>query len=419
MSRAQGSSDGGRSVAAIGDAIWFGFPLRERSAPHALVDLEPTSFEAERRADVADVRRLLRDYCERELEAGGKRVAIVPLSGGLDSRLVLATLLELLPARDIYCYTYGFEGHLDYQIAPIVARKAGVSHVVRGFHEIAFDLDELEASVKGLDVESTPTLNLIAHYYTKKLSALCLAELPSDAALWSGFLGDRVWAGKWLAEPPLGLRDSVANYVGSYAHPIKTQLLQGNYDPLQRLLAIYEGTRHPPGSSWCEWIDLLQRQYHVKRSFVDGERKYVFPLAAPDVVKSLLSMPISQRQQYRFYRRYALGGHAKLFGCPTTTRFGAPLRGSQLREQVDRGLRLARQRIERALHVRLGRFEARRYDTALVDSTWPEHRVAIRRGLESTSRRLAELGSTNAVDFEAVIGDRAASQVLASLGYVL
>jgi hypothetical protein len=420
MTERQPPVDLHRRTTAIGDAIWFGFPLRERLSATTLIDFELSSVGNDRPVGVDEIRRTLLEACERELVTQGTRTALVPLSGGLDSRLVLSTLLELLPARDIHCYTYGFKGHLDFEIAPIVARKAGVSHTLRAFHEIAFDVTELEASVRGLDLESAPTLNLVAHYYTKKLSALCLAELPSDAAIWSGFLGDRMWAGKWLDQPSLALRDSVARYTHSYADTLKSELVSGKYDPLERLLALYQPTPSPPAnSSWCELIDLQQRQYSVKRSFIDGARRYVFPLAFPDVVQRLLSLPASQRQQYRFYRRYVQRYHAGLFSCPCTTRFGAPLRGSQLREQLDRGLRLTRQRLERLLHVRLGRFEARRYDTALVDSTWPEHRVAVQRGLERMRGRLAELGITSLVDLEARATNRAVSQTLASLGYVL
>ncbi len=424
MNRDAGCSRADPRAETVGDAVWFGFPLREQLNPTTLIDFEIPSLERARPADVSEIRGALRDWCERELRTSGKRVAVVPLSGGLDSRLVLATLLELLPAKDIHCYTYGFEGHLDYEIAPLVARRAGVSHTLRGFHEISFDLEEFEASVGDLTIENAPSLNLIAHYYTKKLSALCLAELPSDAAIWSGFLGDRVWVGKWLGEPEpppeRELRASIARYVATYAHPFKARLLSGRYDPVERLLAIYAnaGSR-PEHSSWCEVIDLQQRQYSVKKSFVDGDRRYVFPLAAPGVVSSLLSLPVAQRAEYRFYRRYALDGHAALFSCPTTTRFGAPLRRSQLREQLDRGLRLTRKRLERLLHVRLSRFEARRYDAALVDSTWPEHRIAARRGLERACRRLSELGFANARDAEPPFADRAVSQTLASLGYLL
>lgn len=407
-----------------GDAIWFGFLLREQLDPTALIDGELPSFDRDHPSDVAEIARAIRDACENELQSSGKRAAIVPLSGGLDSRLVLATLLELLPAKDIHCYTYGFKGHLDYEIAPLVARRAGVSHTRRGFHEIGFDLDEFEASVRGLSLEHAPTFNLIAHYYTKKLSGLCLAELPSDAALWSGFLGDRVWAGKWLGEPEASpehqLRDSVARYVATYAHPFKARLLRGRYDPVERLLAVYANAPAPPKhSSWCEVIDLQQRQYSVKTSFVDDGRRYVFPLAAPDVVSRLLSLPVAQRAQYRFYRRYAFERHAALFSCPTTTRLGAPLRRSQLHEQFDRGLRLTRKRLERWLNVRLSRFEARRYDTALVESTWPQHRIAVARGLERARRRFSELGFEKVTDAETPFADRAVSQTLASLGYLL
>ena len=35
---------------------------------------------------------------------------VVPLSGGLDSRLILASLLEFYDAKEIYTFTFGKEG---------------------------------------------------------------------------------------------------------------------------------------------------------------------------------------------------------------------------------------------------------------------------------------------------------------------
>ena len=48
------------------------------------------------------------------------REHVVPLSGGLDSRLILGALLEHSDARDIRTFTYGIAGSYDFEIGNAV-----------------------------------------------------------------------------------------------------------------------------------------------------------------------------------------------------------------------------------------------------------------------------------------------------------
>lgn len=53
---------------------------------------------------------------------------VVPLSGGLDSRAILAELLDRGLRKNIITVTFGTPGTLDYEIGAYVARKARVYH---------------------------------------------------------------------------------------------------------------------------------------------------------------------------------------------------------------------------------------------------------------------------------------------------
>lgn len=401
----------------VGDLCWFGFPLRHGLPVATVADFELPELPVESGGDEREVHRLMLETCAKLL--GARRPVIVPLSGGLDSRLVLATLLELLPASEIYCYTYGFREHLDFEIAPLVARAAGVHHLRRSFDEVPFVAAEVTALGRVRSLSAVDHFNLASHFYTRQITALCLAELPPQAPIWSGFLGDRLWSGRWLEriDPPLPA--AAREYAAAYAHPVKEQVLRGRYEPAGRLLGLSRELRRLPGSSWCEQFDLQQRQYYVKRSLQVAAREYVFPLAAPELVVALLSLPPERRAQRRFLRQYLHRHHAALFGLPTTGAFGSPLRWSPARAAGDRILRLARERLERRLGRSLGRFAARRYGVELVEATWPEHRAWVRAGLEQARLALAAVGLDGPLDLDAALRDRPLSQQLASLGYLL
>ena len=53
---------------------------------------------------------------------------LVPLSGALDSRAILAGILEHTEANNIYTYTFGSPKALDYEIGNYVAKKLGTNH---------------------------------------------------------------------------------------------------------------------------------------------------------------------------------------------------------------------------------------------------------------------------------------------------
>ncbi len=400
----------------IYDLIWFGFPLREGLSEETLIDFELPPGDAGEPTDIARIHAVLLETFAKLL--GTDTDCVVPLSGGLDSRLVLSLLLQVTAPRNIHCYTYGFKGHLDYELAPAVAAAAGVRHVRRGFHEVDFDREEFEAYARSFDVQSAPTYNLFAHYYTQKVTQLCQQDLPDNATLWSGFLGDRLLSGMWIA-PDASLDQSVERYAESYGCAAKRDLVRGRYAPAERLLSLYRGRTVPAGSSWCEYIDLQQRQYFNKKSFEAGSQRHRFPLADPRVVRAMLALPHATRARNGFYRRYALGFHRSLFRLPTTRYFGYPLRPTVVREQVDRALRLARKHLEKRLGLPRRSRPDRRYNAALVRETWPQYEGALLHGLKQTASVLRDRGFQMHIDLDQIRENRAFSQVFASLGCLL
>ncbi|MDB0023960.1 asparagine synthase-related protein [Planktomarina temperata] len=53
---------------------------------------------------------------------------VVPISGGIDSRALLMELLKYRAAKDIYTFTFGVPGSLDFDIGNAIARHYGTNH---------------------------------------------------------------------------------------------------------------------------------------------------------------------------------------------------------------------------------------------------------------------------------------------------
>jgi len=121
-----------------------------------------------------------------------QREHVVPLSGGLDSRLILGALLELSPAEQIQTYTYGVPGSYDYDIANSIAKEFGTQHLPMPLSDMQYSKDiEIEAA-KRTDCQGVlfhhPPFDRLDHLY-------------SNVLFWSGYVGDAV-AGSYFDERP-------------------------------------------------------------------------------------------------------------------------------------------------------------------------------------------------------------------------
>ena len=72
----------------------------------------------------AELSELTLNMILRVIEQAGPNRIAVPLSAGVDSRLIVSALKEL-GARDILCYSYGTKGNFEAKIAKQIAQKLG------------------------------------------------------------------------------------------------------------------------------------------------------------------------------------------------------------------------------------------------------------------------------------------------------
>ncbi|MBI5953966.1 MAG: hypothetical protein HY865_20110 [Chloroflexi bacterium] len=122
-------------------------------------------------------------------------VHVVPLSGGLDSRVILGGLLENLPKSQIVTATYGIPGAWDFEIAKTITRKFGLRHEVFNLLDENWDVNLLTAAAARL---KTP-ISVHQSYVRQKIND----HFGKDCIYWSGFLGDAL-SGVVLPKIPAG-----------------------------------------------------------------------------------------------------------------------------------------------------------------------------------------------------------------------
>lgn len=121
-------------------------------------------------ATTVEVKRSLLESIERKIDFSKDQV--VPLSGGMDSRIVLGLLLEFVEASKIKTYTFGVHGSYDYEIPNAIARFLGTQHTNFSSADTHYSVEGLIraaiASDGNTEVFHPLVLNRVSDYYGEK-----------------------------------------------------------------------------------------------------------------------------------------------------------------------------------------------------------------------------------------------------------
>ncbi len=169
--------------------------------------LSQTGFDPEANRD--GLHSLFREAMEARLRrySPDERL-LIPTSGGMDSRYILGTALELTSADRLVCMTYGMPGSFDFEIGKAVAKAAGVRHVACPLSPDDYGEESLAASCRDADGQISVTTEPPLHVYSR------LAE--HGRIVLSGYVGDSVTGRKKRSEGglprrPLALKDAICS----------------------------------------------------------------------------------------------------------------------------------------------------------------------------------------------------------------
>jgi hypothetical protein len=227
--------------------------------------------------------------CDEIAASVGREDVLIPLSGGMDSRLLLACARSVLNPQQIHCVTFGSSRNcLEYTIAHQVCTALGVTD--HHFHE-------LDA---GAYLRCLPFLAQVAHgevsaYHCHLLSYL-LKETPNlPPYLLSGYFADAV-AGTGQRQEEEGLVCLEESAI--YARYLKRARLLGAPSEIQANIAvslheIWNSFRAHPGviQSFYEYFYVTQRNRNLLLRLLDAYACVVPHVVAP-FLKSQVAYPL-------------------------------------------------------------------------------------------------------------------------------
>lgn len=134
---------------------------------------------------------LLLSVLKKHIPNDTKRI-VVPISGGLDSRLLLLCLLNIFKKEQIVTMGYGCTGQLDYEIGKSVAKELGLEHMAIDLSDIKLNWEDLLLSAK-----RAPWTYMPDELFNRK----ALEKVVSNGdIIVSGFLGDALTGGHYISK---------------------------------------------------------------------------------------------------------------------------------------------------------------------------------------------------------------------------
>lgn len=267
----------------------------------------------------------------------GGRPQVVPLSGGLDSRAILAGLLAAGRKEDLVAVTFGSPGTLDFEIGPLVAREAGVDSVVIDLQRARITQELLESAV----TEGASWTYL----FEAALSRTIYRRFGREPTYWSGFMGDPLAGSHLLPRESRSWDEARRRFAERNRFVTSTRSTPPDFEPESVLpdqpLVAEEVL------SFDEQLDFSIRQPSCVRPLV-VPRGYDCrtPFLSRPWVDFSLALPRRYRRSQYLYKKILCSFSPGLFSLPTKANFGLPLETAMWR----RSTRWLRMGFQKKLH---------------------------------------------------------------------
>jgi hypothetical protein len=326
----------------IATILYFGFVPESASGQFASLCDWSMLGECKKWADHSDVASLIDEgvaslkvafrHALAGIDAG--KTHVLPLSGGLDSRAILGSLLDNVDHRQIQAVTFGTPGTWDYEIGRRVAQAAGVRHE-------SIDLTSSQWKWSSAElIETAAKTERVAWVFDAHVNRHVPERFGRSPVYWSGFMGEAL-AGAHL--PPCSSAswtDAKSYFVSWNRHCRSINLWPPHFKPEDKLPAVPFCDREV--LSYDDQLDFAIRQQNLIRHIVlPAQYDYRTPFLQTEWLRFILNVPRCCRQRQHLYKEVLRAAYPRLFSLPAKNSYGLPLKSPHWRQYVRRqGLRL-------------------------------------------------------------------------------
>lgn len=269
--------------------------------------LEDESIETFDPGDTGSARRLLAKITREELDKRGADSVSIGVSSGMDSRICLGALLDVLPPEKIFVFTYGHAGNRDYENAPHLLKSRVLNHVL--INTVSARMEPTEKDPFRIKRKTERIVFSGVDDHDGKVQVV-------------GRLGDALAGGHLTTKSAPDWTEARSDFIRRFSkRPLfEDGWLPESYDPIASL----PDAPHLPGElmEFDLQLDLLYRQEQlicVKPALVDEINRHLLdasdtqiakarnglfcPFMDPRWQKSYLRMPRELRYKEKFYKK--------------------------------------------------------------------------------------------------------------------
>jgi asparagine synthetase B (glutamine-hydrolysing) len=253
---------------------------------------------------------LLRRAADRAYQSGAN--ILLPLSGGLDSRTLLALLMERRNPSEIQTYTYGIPGTLDFEIGNRVAARAGTRHTTIDLRAMEFTVDRLVQTAKWSDANT----NLFQPYVWTEVAR----RFGTEMTIWSGYTGDGLAGSFFQEEKGLGTDQAVQRYLDFESRTLTwhstPEAQRRARDTAASMVATKTKYDHVLSRPEAIWFANHPERYTTHQVFMN-RLTYRCPFMDDDVATFLLNLGPDHRKKRFFFDHFVSSVWPELFRHPT------------------------------------------------------------------------------------------------------
>ena len=263
---------------------------------------------------------------------------IIPLSGGLDSRAILAALHSMTSSENIETYTFGMPGSYDYELGRNVAKHFNIKNYAISFSDVYFSDEMLNDAASRFDYQTHlfyhPDYRLIEQRF-------------SDYQYWSGFLGGESAGAHFykFARSNNNINDN-KNYFLKKNKFSNYEFDKNEINRIIELIDVPDFNDDLSNISTYEIIDFYNRQTkYIAPHVLPKGFNHTSPFATKKWLEFICSIPVKYRINNCLYENILLNLYPDFFKLPTKNKLGGGLDISKFKFFQKRFTRKIRQKI--------------------------------------------------------------------------
>lgn len=263
---------------------------------------------------------------------------VVPLSGGLDSRAILGSLLEHKNASEINTYTFGTPNTLDFEIGNKIAKTLGTKHRTLSLSNYEYNTNDLVNISDRIDNQTL----LFLHPSIKEIDLNY-----SQHDIWSGAVIDVFFGRHSHSKKSKNLTEGLKNCISENIFVKSVDLTNVSdielsslfdYDSSLENYFIFEHV-----------LDLMNRQLKFIAPHVLMKGFNYKTMLSPDLTNFAMSIDNKFHENQYIYKKIFLKAFPYLFSLPDKTSNGVSLNSSSAKIYLNK--------IKRKINALYGRFD--------------------------------------------------------------